>query len=444
MKLLTLKIKHKSDTPIYRQLYNYILTEIMSDNLTPYEKLPSRRCLSEHLQISKNTVDTAYQLLVADGYVISMARSGFYVAPIKIPQNTAAPSKPTPEYLINLSVNDIDISHIPYNKWSRASKNIHFTDPGVLAFGENYGELSLRKAIAKFLKEMQSIHCSAEQIVIGAGAEYLLHMLDMVLGNDNVYGFENPCYLNNYEQLKGSNSQTVNIDINANGLDTAKLYNSNITTMYVMPEHQMPIGYTMDDNTRSRLLEWAASNPDKYILEDSYDSFYQYSEHRSIPLFSMDTHNKVIYLCSFSRILAPSIRLAFLILPEFLLSRWRSVHRFYRCLTSKLEQSIILQFIELGYLTEHISNMNKVYKSKRNFFITKLKNSQLSSNLTITNIDGGTHFLITFHSPLSSEVLRNKAIKQSIYWKKHGLIINFLCIIKKLSKMTAFLSFVLI
>ena len=414
MKLLTVELKKEDRKPLYSQLYDYILSEIAMGNIEPYEKLPSKRQLSEHLGISINTVDTAYQMLSAEGYVIALPKSGFYTAPYRKRENGREENISDKKYQYNFSTNTLDISAIPRNKWNRALRSIHYTDPELLEFGEGFGDYSLRKAIVKFVREIKGIECSYEQVVLGAGTEYLLHMLDMVLGGDTVYGFENPCYRNAYENIRGNNNSWRCIDIGIEGIGVDKLIESDITTMYLMPEHQFPMGYTMNGKQREGVLEWAGLKEDRYILEDSYDSFYSYDDGFVKPLFTEDKNEKVIYLCSFSRMIAPSIRVSFMILPKGIALRWKERHRYYRCLVNRLEQSIICRFIEKGYLIEHIKKMTEVYKGKRDFLISRLMELSIADRFRFNGAQGGTHFLLTYNCDINTDELYKRAEEKGI------------------------------
>lgn len=193
-----------------------------------------------------------------------------------------------------------------------------------------------------------------------------------------------------------------------------ELYSSDVTTLYSMPDHHIPTGFTMDNDTRRMVLEWAYKSDNRYIIEDSYDSFYQYGDKRLAPLFSMDTMGRVIYLCSFARILSSAIRVSFIVLPDSLVRRWSKTHRFYRCLASRLEQAIILEFISRGYLHKQIVTMKEIYKAKRDFLTDRLMHSALANNIKIINADAGTHFLINYRSACTQVQLVEKAKNSGI------------------------------
>ena len=412
MKLFTLDIKQSKSNPIYMQLYNYIKLEMELGHISPYEKLPSRRALASHLNISKNTIDTAYQMLLSEGYIMSLPKSGYY-ASSKLPSKDEEDAPMYSEYKHNFSIHNLDTSHAPYKKWNRAAKQIQFDDVNLFKLSERLGNFELRKAITKFIKETQNITCSPKNIIIGAGDEYLLiylnKMLELIHNGNNIYGFENPCYLNSYILLKSNKDNIRFIDTSLDGLDINKLNESDINTFYSMPSHHIPTGYIMNQQQKQQLLDWAYSAEDKYIIEDSYDSFYQYSEKKHKSLFSLDTKDRVIYMCSFARILSPSIRISFVILPDSLLTIWNNMHNFYRCLASRFDQAIILEFMARGYLHEQVNFTRNIYIHKRDFLINRLKSSSIGHNIDIINPNAGTHFLIKYKSNLSEKELTAKA-----------------------------------
>lgn len=341
-----------SSVPLYRQLYLYISSEIDNGSLAMYEKIPSRRELSKALGLGKNTVDTAYQMLVADGYLCAVERSGYYVCAGSY-DRAEAEVDPNADYKYNFSLHNFDITHIPYNKWNRAISGIKFSEPSLLGPGNRYGEFELRSAVSKLMYELHGIKCSPHNIVIGAGTEYLLLMLNKIFAKNNIYGFETPCYLNHYDLLKNTADIFI-LNSGQDGINTDLLERSDISTLYLIPDHNIPTGLSMPLSCRQKILEWAY-NKNGYIIENGAGNTFMDPNIKTKPIFVLDKNQRVIYMQAFSRLLAPDIRMAFMILPDELMEKWKKTNTFYRCLVSKYEQAIILEFINRGYLTEHIT-----------------------------------------------------------------------------------------
>ncbi|MCD7777647.1 MAG: PLP-dependent aminotransferase family protein [Clostridiales bacterium] len=414
MKLFFPDLDRKSSVPLYIQLYEYIRREIESGGFKPCERMPSSRSLAKHLNLSKNTVDSAYHLLKTDNLIISAERSGFFAAPDSFHPKYTTETDPNAVYLYNFSIHGTDISRIPYNKWNKAVSDLCFADPLLLDHGSRTGDFSFRTAISEFLRETSGISCSPHNIVLGAGLEYLLQILDKLLGRENIWGFENPGYLNHYEILNNGAGSVRLLDIASDGFNPSELESSDIKTLYLIPEHQIPTGRFIPLRRRREILHWAGSSSERYIIENGYDALLKYGRENTPSLFSLDKNGSVIYINSFSRIIAPSVRLAFMILPDELLERFKTQNRFYRCLVSRHDQAVVTELIKSGLLTSYISTARNLYKEKRELAVSFLQNSPIASRIKIFNSGGGTHFLLSVSSALSAEKLREKAAEKKI------------------------------
>ncbi|MCC8097165.1 MAG: PLP-dependent aminotransferase family protein [Eubacterium sp.] len=372
MKIFSPDLDRDSSVPIYIQLYEYIRSEIESGGLKPGEKMPSSRNLAKYLNLSKNTVDSAYHLLKTDSLIISVERSGFYAASASFPGENFPENDPNAGYIYNFSIHGVDISHIPYNKWNKALSSIGFANPLLLDHGSRLGDFALRTAVSKFLRETSGISCSPHNIILGAGLEYLLQTLDRLLGCENIWGLENPGYLNHYEILKSGPGTVKLLNMGSEGFDTAELEAFGIKTLYLTPEHQIPTGCFMPAEKRREILRWAVFSPGRYIIENGYDTLLRGEGEKTPSLFSFDKRGRVIYMNSFSRIIAPSVRLAFMILPDELMAGFKAKNRFYRCLVSCHDQAVVSELIKSGLLTSHILTSRKIYKEKRELAVSLL------------------------------------------------------------------------
>ena len=309
------------DTPLYEQLYRHISAAIQSGHVAPGEKLPSKRQLCAALGVSMSTVEAAYSLLAAEGYVIPRPRSG-YVAAQVVPLATdpAAHALPAREveslssspWDYSFSTGAVDTSVFPFASWARITKEAVYQNPELLQRGHPQGDLPLREALADFLAQYRGVRCRPDQVIVGAGADYLLSLVLQLLPDQRDIALEDPGYPAAYATPLHHQRQVVPIPVDAEGMDPDALDRSGARLAYVTPSHQFPLGITMPAGRRSRLLQWAYAGPDRYLIEDDYDSEFRHTS-RPIPAMQgVDRRGRVIYLGTFSRSIAPAIRVAYL------------------------------------------------------------------------------------------------------------------------------------
>ena len=263
--MLTFQIDNTSKTPIYQQISSYIRTEIESGNLKSGEKLPSKRALASHMNISVVTVETAYSQLLSEGYIRSKAGSGFYVEDYHIPVKTEEiPSIPIDfaDIKYDFGTSSADTSLFPFSVWaklSRATLNEKTTD--LLNSCDFRGIYSLRKEIAQYLHKFRGMEVSPDQIIVGAGSEYLLGLIIQLLGRDMAYGVENPGYRRIYDIFSISASRVFPVPMDEKGASISTVSGFGINVIHVTPSHHFPLGITMPIVRRQELLQWAYSKP---------------------------------------------------------------------------------------------------------------------------------------------------------------------------------------
>ncbi|MGM9937752.1 MAG: PLP-dependent aminotransferase family protein [Candidatus Ornithomonoglobus sp.] len=357
------KIKGK---PLYIQLYDAIVEEILSGRLRNGMKLPARRAMAEDLNISQTTVDGAYKMLQDTGYIISIPRRG-YVVSFKtslygndVPWENAAPEE------IVFSPNGTDVSHLPRTSYAKILKDILYNyGTDIFSYPEKGGEFHFRNELSKYLYSCRDIKCSPSQIIVGAGAEYLLTSLSAIFPPDMGYILENPCDTHFYHALSSYGRKIVMLPINTDEFDADALYKSGGSVLCVETDTRFPRSESISPQICEAVLEWAYSAPDRYIVENGYDAELQAVKKKTI--YSMDTENRVIYLSSFSRSISPTFKTAYMIIPEKLLELWKRKHVYYYSLVSKQEQYALAEFISRGYFAKHYKNMRKLYKERCGF-----------------------------------------------------------------------------
>lgn len=406
--------------PLYQQLYRYASEEIRSGRLCEGDALPSKRALCAHLGVSLSTVESAYGLLCAEGYARSVPRSGYRVCAVT-PLPAAAPATEhahfeEAEVALDpcFSTAAVDASLFPYAAWARLMREA-VRDPRLLQRGRSQGDLGLREALCAFLYQYRGVSCRSEQVVVGAGLEYLTGLLLQLLPPEAVVGLEDPGYHAAYRAMEHHRRPSVPVPVDALGLVPGELDALGADVAYVTPSHQYPLGMTMSAPRRAELLRWAYEKPGRYIIEDDYDSEFRTAS-RPIPAMQgVDRGNRVIYLGTFSRSIAPSIRAAYLILPPALLERYRADFAHGASTMSRYEQRVLEEFLRSGQYVRHLRRTGTLYRAREAALIAALR-AHLPEG-EIFGDGGGLHLLLTLPGRDEAELVRRG---QSAGYELHG------------------------
>lgn len=366
---------------LYVQIYEYIKSEIRGGRLLKGEKLPSTRILAGNLQVSRSTVDLAYEQLVSEGYLEARPGSGYYVGQVEelygfhTGLRECAPVENAEEkFLVDFSTGAIDMGVFPFGTWRKLNKAILSDDNGSLfALGDPQGDWELRQTVSRYLHASRGANISPEQLIIGAGNEYLFMLLEKLLGRHRKIALEKPTYSKAYCSFQSFAYEISRIPMDKSGMDVGSLRESGAEIAYVMPSHQYPTGIIMPIGRRQELLKWAAEKEERFIIEDDHDSEFRYKG-KPIPcLQSIDRHDKVIYLGTFSKAIAPAIRISFMALPKPLLQIYNEQYRFFSSTVSRIDQRILQQFMEEGHFERHLNRMRKTYRMKHDEMLQLLK-----------------------------------------------------------------------
>ena len=359
--MLTCTLNSESSLTLTEQLYRALRAEIDAGRMASGEKLPSKRRLAAHLQVSTVTVEAAYARLASEGYCESRPRSGMYVAQQLPRAGVAAQAQPVPVRW-DFSTGAADAAHFPYATWARLMREVlSEQNTALLLAGDPQGAYALRQEIAGMMRSLRGIEVTPEQIVLGAGTEVLVTALTAVLGREKLFAVEDPGYSRVRRILVASGARIAPIPLAGGAIDVRALYVSGAGAAYVTPSHQFPLGGEMSASQRAALLRWAQETGG-YILEDDYDSEFRFSGVSEPALKALDTSGQVIYMNTFARTLAPGLRLSFMALPEALVGRYRALHA--ACSVPGFEQETLRKFIAGGYLERHISRMRVVYRGR--------------------------------------------------------------------------------
>ena len=408
----------RSGAPLYDQLYRHIAGAIRSGAMPPGAKLPSKRRLCALTGVSMSTVETAYSLLTAEGYVLAKPKSGYVCADLlppapesPPPAKAAAPAPAAaPRWALDCSTSAVDVSAFPFSSWARITQEAVYENPGLLQRGHPQGDEPLRAALAQLLAQYRGVRCSPEQVVVGAGVDHLLSLLLQMLPEQRAIALEDPGYPAAYAAASLHGLAASPIPVDRYGMDPEALAASGAGLAYITPSHQFPLGVTMPAGRRSRLLHWAASGPDRFLIEDDYDSEFRYSS-RPIPaLQGLDQAGRVVYIGTFSRSIAPAIRVAYMILPPPLLKRYQDTFSHRACAVSRFEQESLRRFITQGLYGRHLRRMGTLYRKKCALFTGAL--SQLSG-ASLSGAEAGLHFLLTLPR-FSEQELAERAAEQTV------------------------------
>lgn len=409
---MELLIDLKGDSPIYEQIYEFIKNEIKEGKILPDVKLPSTRNLALSLKVSRTTVINAYEQLLAEGYLKSKSGSGYTVNKldvINIEKKRYTPYLWEEEAIkegegikTDFSPYKIDSKNFPYASWRSIAKKVFSSEKGdVFISGNNQGEYGLRSRIADYLHTARRVVCSPENIVIGAGSEYLIMLLGMLLRKRKI-ALENPGYLKAREVFKAMFWDIVNIDMDKEGIDICKLRNSKADICYLMPANQYPTGIIIPINRRRELVSWCYEEVDRYIIEDDYDSEFRFVG-KPIPAMQGLDPEKIIYMGTFSKSIAPAIRVAYMVLPHTLMQEYKRKLSFLTCTVPRSDQDILEIFIKEGYFERHLNRMRTNYRVKRDVLISSIRTNIPYANIFENN--SGLHILLTIIGLSEGEIL---------------------------------------
>ena len=413
--MLTYELKKSPGVPLYEALYRCIRGDILSGSLKPGDKLPSKRALAQNLEVSKITVETAYNQLLAEGYIFSQEKVGYFVERVERPGPVCpAPADREivrePSFLLDLTANGTE--GFPFSVWSRLQREV------MLDYGEkllrplpNKGVAELRQAIADHLAAFRGMHVNPENILVGAGTDFLYNLLIQLLGREKTYAVEEPGYGKIRKIYAAGGVACISAPMDSQGVRPGCLKAADV--LHCSPSHHFPTGLVTPVSRRMELLAWAQQG-EKWIIEDDYDSEFRFDAHPKPAMQSLDGSGRVIYMNSFSKSLAPSIRISYMVLPADLMAQFQQRLGFYSCTVPSFEQYTLARFLSRGYFEKHINRMRKFYRARRNKVVALLESSALAQRLTILEQDAGLHFLLQVDTELSDRELTEKLERAGI------------------------------
>lgn len=393
---------------IYEQFKRLILEKKYEEN----QKIPSKRKLAASLKVSPLTVEAAYQQLIAEGYVYAIEKKGYFVAKqvdLKLTNahvNFESFIKGTHDpYVYSFETNVVDTSLFPNATWAKLSREV---------ISENHHEMlnvtapqgldELRIEIAKYLEIYRGMHVTPDRIVIGSGSTSMISMIIELVGRNQKYAIEKPGF-HKIEQLFIANNAHIDyIPIDDQGLSVDVLKNRNVHAVHVTPSHQYPLGIVMPISRRIELLNWAAQRK-AYIIEDDYDSEFRFQGKPIPALHGLDQNDRVIYMNTFTKSLAPSFRMSYMVLPQHLMHKYHQMSSYHGCTVPTFEQYVLYKFMHRGYFERHINRMRNHYREK----LEVIRNLIYPNPwIKLHGDDAGLHFIMEIITKDTTTTLKKK------------------------------------
>ncbi len=419
--MLHFSLQEQGDA-LYIQIYQQIKQQIRSGSLPEDYRLPSKRQLAAQLQISVNTVSSAYSQLVSEGFLIAKPQRGFFVCHLdELIQTETLDEKqhevqqkdsPSP-IIVDFSINDVARDKFPFQAWRKTmNKCFNEYDPDLLTSTPPQGDQQLRQAIAQYVYQARGVNCTAEQVIIGAGNDNLLQMLSYILDSSCTIGMENPVYHKAMHFFQRMGHHVLSFPVDDHGLQIEPLEQYDNIAVYVTPSHQFPLGITMPVSRRIKLLNWSQEGSNRYIIEDDYDSEFRYNSRPVPALQSLDHNSRVIYLGTFSKSIAPSLRISYMVLPRPLLKQYLDQYLSFQSAVSRFEQNVLYEFIVSGHFETHLNKMRKLYRTRGQDLAQAL--TIFGNHLQIFGEGAGLYLAVQLKNGLTETDMCQRAIEKGV------------------------------
>jgi len=394
-------------TPFYRQIYDRFRSAIASGVLKPGDRIPSARALTKELGLARGTIDAAYSLLAAEGYILARGQAGTIVTPGLKPRVPAADKVSAPDHrriapgfrpesILPFQMGLPALDLFPRKIWARlGARCARAMQPSDMMHPSVYGLPALRAEIAAYLQVARGISCAPSQIFVTSGYRHTLELIAhaVLKAGDSVWT-EEPGYPPTRELLGQMQISVVAVPVDQEGMVVAAGIKAapRAQAAVVTPAHQSPLCLSLSLSRRLALLDWAARQK-AWIVEDDYDGEYRYVSRPLPALKSLDRDGRVLYSGTFSKVLFPSLRLAYLVVPEGEVERFEEVSQIFTGGSPTLTQAVVTAFIKEGHFARHIQRMRRLYAERREATAAGLE-SVLGKHLRIESQPGGMHLVL--------------------------------------------------
>lgn len=446
-------INRDAPTALHRQIYERYRTAIAEGKLVPGQRIPSSRALASELGVSRFPVLNAYDQLLAEGYIESRVGAGMVVSSSISDQITSTqpagafqslrsgprpvarrssilPRFERPPWLRGLGalrVAQVASDQFPLHIWSKlVARRCRSMDAKSFHYGDQLGSEVIREAIASYLRTARSLRCQAEQIMLVSGSQQALEITARVLldPGSRVW-IEEPGYRMAGDVLMLAGCRLIPVPVDREGLDVAagiKLC-SKARAAFVTPSHQFPLGVTMSASRRLRLLDWAQSSG-SWIIEDDYDSEYRYQSMPIAALQGLDANARVIYIGTFSKVLFPSLRLGYVVIPLDLVDRFRTIRCAMDLGPPSFYQDVIADFMNEGHFARHIRRMRVLYRERRSSLAENIQ-EELGDTIEMLGDEAGMHLTVRLRSRTRDLEVAERAARQNLWiWPLSSAYMN--------------------
>ena len=416
---------------LYDKIYEIIKNKIINGEIVENEKLPSIRSLSKDINVSINTIKKVYYKLEEEGYIYVKDKSGFYCRKIddliildkkKIEENREIGE----EIKYDFSISGVDYENFPYKTLQKYMKeSIDKDDIKTLDKGSYKGYEPLRNAIKVYLKNSRNIVTDSRNIIISSSTEHLFSIIKKLLTDQTLFAFENPSYAFGNKFYTYDLKNPIPLELDDEGVKIDKLSDLNALCLFVTPFYQFPMGTVMSIQRRIEILNWASLSKDRYIVEDDYDSEFKFLGYPTESLKAMDKNSDVIYFGNFSKLLAPSLRISYMVLPDALLEKYEKNFKGLSNTVSTFVQKALANFIKSGEFEKHLNRMKNIYFKKFNFIVKKLEEIE---EISFPERVDSLHLLIKIEKSVDidkfKEILNEKSLRlinlNRFLYKKRG------------------------
>jgi GntR family transcriptional regulator/MocR family aminotransferase len=436
-------VDRRAPKALHRQIYDAYRGAILDGRLRPRQRIPSSRGLASELGVSRFPVLNAYAQLLAEGYLESRVGAGTVVssslpeqltscAPARVRLET---SRYGPRPLVRHStltrgessspwlkgwgafgVGQVAVDQFPVHMWSSlVARRCRNMDLKSLHYGNPMGSEALRETLANYLRTARSLRCESEQVMITSGSQQALEIsARVILDSRNSVWIEEPCYRLAREVFALTGCHLVPVPVDQEGLDvTAGIKRCRkARTVFVTPSHQFPLGVTMSASRRFQLLDWA-QRAGSWIIEDDYDAEYRYGSLPIASLQGLDANGRVIYIGTFSKVLFPSLRLGYVVIPPDLIDHFLAIRRAMDLAPPTFYQEVLADFIAEGHFARHIRRMRVLYDERQRVLVDALDN-ELGSMVTVLGDEAGMHLALMLSNRLCDTEIAERAARQNL------------------------------
>ncbi|MBX6690011.1 PLP-dependent aminotransferase family protein [Pseudomonas sp. USTB-Z] len=446
-------LEEQSALPLYRQLYDRVLAAVAAGTLSPGDRLPSARAMAKELGVARGTVELAYSLMASEGYLLALGQKGTVINPELQKPVSAATALPVssqviedapdslwrPPQLLPFQMGVPALDAFPRKIWARlGARYLRGMRLGDLDYPAPHGLAALRSAIASYLQVSRGIDCGAHQVFITSGWRNSLSLVAHTLLQPGECAWvEDPGYPTTRQVLRqfGLELEAVPVDADGMNVEHAIAGSRAAQVAMVTPGHQSPLSMALSLPRRQLLLDWAARTGG-WIVEDDYDGEYRYVSRPLPALASLDRHGRVLYAGTFSKVLFPGIRLAYLVVPQAQVAAFERVGRaLFAAGSPSITQALVAEFVAEGHFARHIQRMRRLYNERRALTIEALERS-LPKGMQVERSPGGMHLVLRLPEDVSDTALaeqvlaRGMSVQALSRWaassqRQSGLLLSF-------------------